>query len=136
MKAQWITAPLWIAILLMACCAPKPDGPITAAFDGVYKGNGYSASPPDWDCPAVQPDDTLTVSGGYATFAELRGWVAPGGAAALSSQNAGLQGQFQGGHFAGLLQYHDAWVGPPDMRLQPEARQGRLRATLEIRTEG
>jgi hypothetical protein len=107
MKAQWITAPLWIAILLMACCAPKPDGPITAAFDGVYKGDGYSVSPPDWDCPAVQPGDTLTVSGGYATFSDLRGWVAPGGAAALSSQIAGLQGQFQGGHFAGLLQFHE-----------------------------
>jgi hypothetical protein len=107
MKPQWITGPLWIAILLMACCAPKPDGPITAAFDGVYKGNGYSVSPPDWDCPAVQPADTLTVSGGYATFAELSGWVAPGGAAALSSQIARLQGQFQGGHFEGLLQCHE-----------------------------
>ena len=46
---------LWIAILLMACCTPKPDGPITAAFDGVYEGNDYSASPSGWDYPAVMP---------------------------------------------------------------------------------
>jgi hypothetical protein len=45
--------------------------------------------------------------GGYATFAELSGWVAPGGAVALSSQIARLQGQFQGGHFEGPLQYHE-----------------------------
>ncbi len=60
-----------------------------------------------WDCPAVQATDTLTVSGGYATFADLSGWVAPGGAAALSSQIARLKGQFQSGHFEGLLQFHE-----------------------------
>ena len=72
MKAKWVTGPLWIVVSLVACCAPKPDGPITAAFDGIYKGNGYSVSPPGWDCPNVQPADTLTVSGGYATIADLR----------------------------------------------------------------
>ena len=54
---------------------PKPDGPITAALDVIYKGNGYSVSPPGWGCPNVQPANTLTVSGGYATIADLRGWV-------------------------------------------------------------
>jgi hypothetical protein len=98
---------LWIVVLLVACCAPKPDGPITAAFDGIYKGNGYSVSPPGWDCPNVQPANTLTVSGGYATIADLRGWVAPSGVATLSSQIAQLQGQFQGRHFEGRLQFHE-----------------------------
>jgi hypothetical protein len=107
MKPQWISGPLWIAVLLMACSTPKPNGPITAAFDGVYKGNGYSVSSPDWGCLAVQPNDTLSVAGGYATFSDLSGWVAPGVAAALSSQIAHLQGQFQGGHFEGLLQFHE-----------------------------
>jgi hypothetical protein len=88
-------------------CAPKPDGPITAAFDGVYNGNGYSASPPGWDCPATMPDATLNVSGGYATFSDLRGWVAPGGTTQLSSRTATLAGQFQGTHFQGLLQFHE-----------------------------
>src|SRR3954466_1353254 len=68
MQREWITRSLWIAVLLLACCTPKPDGPITAVFDGVYNGNGYSASPPGSDCPAVMPADTLSVSGGYATF--------------------------------------------------------------------
>jgi hypothetical protein len=94
-------------VLLVACCAPKPDGPITAAFDGIYKGNGYSVSPLGWDCPNVQPANTLTVSGGYATIADLRGWVAPSGVATLSSQIAQLQGQFQGRHFEGRLQFHE-----------------------------
>ena len=98
---------LWIVVLLVAGCAPKPDGPITAAFDEVYKGNGYSISPPGWDCPSVQPADTLTVSGGYATIADLRGWVPPSGVATLSSQIAQLQGQFQGRHFEGRLQFHE-----------------------------
>jgi len=107
MQREWITRSLWIAVLLLACCTPKPDGPITAVFDGVYKGNGYSASPPGSDCPAVMPADTLSVSGGYATFTDLRGWVAPGGTARLSSRIARLEGRFQGSHFQGLLQYHE-----------------------------
>jgi hypothetical protein len=107
MKPKRIAGPFWIAIWLLACCAPKPDGPITSAFDGTYKGNGYSASPPGWHCPAVMPDDTLNVSSGYATFTDLSGWVAPGGKAQLSSQTATLEGQFQGTHFQGLLQYHE-----------------------------
>ena len=92
--------------LLLAACTPKPDGPVTSAFDGVYQGNGYSASPPGWDCPSVMPSNTLNVSGGYATIGDLRGWVAPGGSAQLSSQEATLEGQFQGSHFQGQLQYH------------------------------
>ena len=98
---------LWVAFLLVPGCTPKPDGPITAAFDGVYKGNGYSASPPSGECPAVMPDNTLNVSGGYATITDLRGWVAPGGTARLSSQIATLEGQFHGTQFQGLLQYHE-----------------------------
>ena len=47
--------PLWIVVLLVACCAPKPDGPITGAFDGVYKGNGYSVSPPAGIAPMSSP---------------------------------------------------------------------------------
>jgi hypothetical protein len=97
---------LGIVVLLVAGCTPRPDGPVTAAFDGVYKGNGYSATP-GGGCPAVMPDNTLNVSGGYATFTDLRGWVVPGGTAQLSSRIATLEGQFQGGHFRGLLQYHE-----------------------------
>ena len=59
-----LKANLWIACLLLACCAAKPQGPITTAFDGTYRGNGYTASPPDWDCPKVMPADPLTVAGG------------------------------------------------------------------------
>jgi hypothetical protein len=66
---------------LDCCLAGGRLRPITAAFDGAYKGNGYSISPPGWDCPSVQPAETLTVSGGYATIADLRGWVAPSGVA-------------------------------------------------------
>ncbi len=90
---------------LLAGCSPQPTGPITAAFDGVYHGNGYSASPPDADCPNVMPDNTLTVSGGAATFQDFRGWVAPGGKAQLSSQEGTIDGQFQATHFEGLLQF-------------------------------
>ena len=95
-----------VAVLLAAGCSPSPNGPTTAAFDGVYKGNGYSASP-GGGCPAVMPDNTLNVSGGYATFTDLSGWVRPGGATRLSSQIATLEGQFQASHFQGLLQYHE-----------------------------
>ena len=91
--------------VLLACCAPKPTGPITTAFDGVYHGNGYSASPPDADCPAVMPDNTVNVSGGEATFQDFRGWVSPDGAAHLSSQEGTIDGRFQGSHFQGLLQF-------------------------------
>ncbi len=91
--------------LLIAGCTPKPQGPITTAFDGVYHGNGYSASPPDSDCPAVMPADPLRVSGGEATYDDFRGWVAPGGAARLSSQEGTIEGRFQSSHFEGLLQY-------------------------------
>jgi hypothetical protein len=98
---------LWIVFLLLVGCTPKPEGPITAAFDGIYKGNGHSASPPGWDCPATMPDNTLNVSGGYATFTDLGGWVVPGGTARLSSRTATLEGQFQGSRFHGLLQYHE-----------------------------
>ncbi len=93
--------------LMLACCTPKPDGPITTSFDGVYNGTGYSASPPDWHCPATMPDDTMNVSGGYATFMDVHGWVALGGTTQMSSQEATLQGRFQGTHFEGLLQYHE-----------------------------
>jgi hypothetical protein len=99
------TVMLCAVSLLLACCAPKPDGPTSTAFDGVYRGNGYSASPPDFDCPAVMPSNTLTISGGYATFEDLRGWAAPDRTARLSSRDATLEGQFQGGKFQGLLQY-------------------------------
>jgi hypothetical protein len=51
--------------------------------------------------------DTLTVSDGYAIFTDLRGPVAPGGTARLSSQTARLEGRFQGAHFQGLLQYYE-----------------------------
>jgi hypothetical protein len=37
----------------------------------------------------------------------LSGWVRPDGQARLSSQIAVLEGQFQPGHFQGLLQYHE-----------------------------
>jgi hypothetical protein len=97
---------LGIAVLLVASCSPSPDGPTTAAFDGVYKGNGYSASP-GGGCPAVMPDNTLSISDGYATLTDLRGWVRPGGTARLSSRIATLEGQFQVGQFRGLLQYHE-----------------------------
>ena len=53
------------------------------------------------------PDNTLNVSGGYATLMDLRGWAAPGGSAQLSSQEATLQGQFDGGQFQGVIQYHE-----------------------------
>ena len=96
-----------VVAVALAGCAPKPDGPVSTAFDGVYKGSGTSISPPDGGCPAVMPDDTLTVSGGYATFTDLRGWVAPAGTAQLSSQTATLQGQFHGSQFQGRLQYHE-----------------------------
>ncbi len=96
-----------LVTLLLVGCTPKPDGPTSAAFDGVYKGSGTSASPPGWDCPAVMPDDTMKVSGGYATFADLRGWAAPGGTARLSSQIAVLEGRFDGPRFQGLLQFHE-----------------------------
>jgi hypothetical protein len=91
--------------LLLVGCMPKPQGPITTAFDGTYHGNGYSASPPDWDCPAVMPGNTLTVSGGEATFNDFRGWVAPDGTAQLSAQEGTLDGRFQGTGFQGTLQY-------------------------------
>ena len=107
MTPERITALLAVIVLLVVGCTPKPDGPVTAAFDGVYKGNGNSASPAGWGCPAVMPDNTLNVSGGYATFTDLRGWVMPGGAAQLSSQIATLEGQFQGSSFQGVLQYHE-----------------------------
>jgi hypothetical protein len=68
MQRKWIPSQFCIAVvLLLACCAPKPDSPITTAFDGVYKDEGYSASP-SGDCPAAMPNTTLTVSGGYATL--------------------------------------------------------------------
>jgi hypothetical protein len=68
MRRKWIPGQFCIAVvLLLACCTPKPNGPITTAFDGVYNGEGYSASP-SGDCPAAMPNTTLTVSGGYATF--------------------------------------------------------------------
>ena len=107
MMPERITALLAVIVLLVAGCTPKPDSPITAAFDGVYKGNGYSASPAGGDCPAVMPDNTLNISRGYATFTDLRGWVAPGGTAQLSSQIATLEGRFEGSQFQGLLQYHE-----------------------------
>jgi hypothetical protein len=90
---------------LSNACVPKPQGPITTAFDGTYRGNGYSASPPDWDCPAVMPADPITVSGGEVTFDEFRGWVSPDGALHLSAQEGTLDGQFQGTHFQGVLQF-------------------------------
>src|SRR5215213_8524676 len=111
MRRKWIPGQFCTPIvLLLACCAPKPDGPITTAFDGEYKGVGHSASP-SGDCPATMPNTTLTVSGGHAVFSEpyggfaaLDGWVVPGGTAALSSQIGELQGQFRAGRFEGLLQ--------------------------------
>src|SRR5690348_7890896 len=78
-------AHLLSVVLLIAGCTPRPDGPITVAFDGVYTGKGYPASP-GGGCPAVMPDNTLNVSGGYATFTDLSGWVRPGGAMRLSSR--------------------------------------------------
>jgi hypothetical protein len=53
------------------------------------------------------PDNSLNVSSGYATFTDLSGWVRPAGTARLSSRIATLAGQFQAGHFQGLLQYHE-----------------------------
>jgi hypothetical protein len=105
MKPERISVMLCAVSLLLACCAPKADGPTSTAFDGVYHGNGYSASPPDFDCPAVMPSSTLAISGGYATFEDLRGWAAPDRRARLSSREATLEGQIQGGKFQGLLQY-------------------------------
>jgi hypothetical protein len=101
-----ITDLMGMVVLLAVSCAPSPDGPTTTAFDGVYKGNGFSASP-GGGCPAVMPDNTLNVSGGYTTFTELRGWARPDGTAQLSSQIATVDGQFEAGHFHGLLQYHE-----------------------------
>jgi hypothetical protein len=92
--------------LLLANCTPKPSGPITLAFDGTYRGNGYSASPPDWGCPTVMPADPLTVSGGQASFDDFDGWVAPNGKVQLTAQEGTIDGQFQGRSFQGLLQYH------------------------------
>jgi hypothetical protein len=103
---RWIAGLLGIVVLLVGC-TPKLDTPTTSAFDGVYKGNGYSSSPAGWDCPSTMPDNTLNVSGGYATFTDLRGWVSPGGTAQLSSRIATLEGQFQESHFQGQLQYHE-----------------------------
>jgi hypothetical protein len=51
------------------------------------------------------PADPLTVSGGEATFDDFRGWVTPNGAAQLWAQEGTIDGQFQGSHFQGLLQY-------------------------------
>ena len=107
MTSARIAGLLSAVTLLLACCAPKPGGPITTSFDGVYKGTGYSTSPPDWGCPATMPDDTMNVSGGYATFMDVHGWVAPDGTAQMSSQTATLPGRFQNTHFEGLLQYHE-----------------------------
>jgi hypothetical protein len=107
MKPKRIIVMLCAVSLLLARCAPKADGPTSTAFDGVYHGNGYSASPPDFDCPAVMPSNTLTISGGYATFNDLRGWATPDRTARLSSREATLEGQFQGGQFQGLLQYKE-----------------------------
>ena len=55
-------------------------------------------------CPARQHANRF---GWIATIADLRGWVAPSGVATLSSQIAQLQGQFQGRHFEGRLQFHE-----------------------------
>jgi len=107
MTAARIFCLLPAMVLMLAGCTPKPDGPITTSFDGVYKGNGYNASPPDFHCPTTMPDNTLTVSGGYATFMDVHGWVAPGGTTQMASREATLQGRFQGTHFEGLLQYHE-----------------------------
>jgi hypothetical protein len=105
MKPERVIVLLCAVGLLFAGCTPKPQGPITSAFDGVYHGNGYNASPPDWDCPAVMPADPLTVSGGEATFDDFSGWVAPDGSAQLSAQEGTINGRFEGRDFQGLLQY-------------------------------
>jgi hypothetical protein len=104
-KPQRTLSVLCVVGVSLACCTPKPQGPITTAFDGVYHGSGFSASPPDWDCPAVMPAYPLQVSGGEVSFDEFRGWVAPDGTAPLSSQEGTIDGRFQGNHFQGLLQY-------------------------------
>jgi hypothetical protein len=104
-KPARTTVMLYAVSILLASCAPKPDGPISTVFDGIYRGNGYSASPPDFDCPAIMPSNTLTISDGYATFEDLRGWATPDRTARLSSREATLEGRFQGGQFQGLLQY-------------------------------
>ena len=91
--------------LVLLGCTPKPQGPITTAFDGTYHGNGYSASPPDWDCPAVVPADPLTVSGGEVSFDQFSGWVALDGAVQLSAQEGTLDGRFDGTGFQGTLQF-------------------------------
>ena len=105
MKVVRLIGLLCIGCWLLAACTPAPSGPITTAFDGVYHGTGYSASPPDWDCPAVMPADPLAVSGGAATFDDFRGWVAPDGTAQLSTREGTIDGKFRGSHFEGLLQY-------------------------------
>ncbi|MBS0644093.1 MAG: hypothetical protein JSS43_29875 [Proteobacteria bacterium] len=106
MKSQRLAFALLMTAVLLTGCKPAPDGPVSAAFDGIYKGSGTAVTS-GGDCPATMPDDTLTVAAGYATFADLRGWVAPGGTARLSSRIATLQGQFQGRHFSGTLQFHE-----------------------------
>ena len=103
MKPERVMVLLCAVGLLFVGCTPKPKGPITSAFDGVYHGNGYKASPPDWDCPAVMPADPLTVSGGEATFDDFSGWVAPDGTAQLSAQEGTINGRFEGIDFQGLL---------------------------------
>ena len=99
---------LWcvtVSSLVLLGCTPKPQGPITMAFDGTYHGNGYSASPPDWDCPAVMPADPLTVSGGQVSFDQFSGWVPPDGAVQLSAPEGTLEGRFAGTGFQGTLQF-------------------------------
>ena len=105
MKPERVIGLLCAVGLFFVGCTPKPQGPITSAFDGVYNGKGYNASPPDWDCPAVMPADPLTVSGGEASFDAFSGWVAPDGTAQLSAQEGTINGRFEGKDFQGLLQY-------------------------------
>ncbi len=126
MKARPAISLLEVFSLLLAGCTPKPQGPITTAFDGVYHGDGYNASPPDWNCPAVMPADPLTVSGGEATFDDFSGWVAPGGATQLSAQEGTIDGRFQGSHFQGLLQVQGSRVRPSGVCLHTENGPSRL----------
>ena len=106
MKAARIACLLPAMMLMLAGCTPKPDGPTTTSFDGVYKGNGYNPAA-SGGCPAKMPDDTVTVSGGYASFTDVHGWVAPDGTTQMASRIATLRGRFQGSHFEGVLQYHE-----------------------------
>lgn len=104
MRRSGVLVVLGLSCLLPGC-TPPAAGPITTAFDGVYHGNGYDASPPDWHCPSVMPADPLTVAKGEVSYDEFRGWVAPDGSVRLTSQEGTLDGKFQGTSFQGLQQF-------------------------------